>query len=176
MALVDWLRKLFGRQEDRKNLVAFYDVPSRRVVHIPPQELAPGVVRAKVDGIDKPVWILPDQLQPGPLQQPAFSEEIREYVRRIQETFAEHRPLSVEEWEDGFRRDRNPAQEIALWLHAADVYFAFAKAEAQTDRRKHLYQVIVACLTTTPETVRHVIPNGSLSGEQVDAVVRRFYH
>jgi hypothetical protein len=53
------------------------------------------------------------------------ASELR-HVRQIQAAFAEHRQLTFEEWEEGFRRDANPEREIAIWSHAADVYITFA--------------------------------------------------
>ena len=116
-------------------------------------ELRPGTIQAKVHGIDGVVWVLPDQLQvqQGEFQHPPFEEDVRAYIRQIKETFAEHRSLSFEEWEDGFRRDANPAREIAIWSHAADIYTAFTESEPSAERRKDVYRCIVACLTTGPD-------------------------
>lgn len=83
--------------------------------------------------------------------------------------------MSAAEWEDGFRRDRDPVPEIALWIHASDIYRDFTKDAPIADRRKHVYQVIVACLTSTPDMVRRVLPQGSLSGEEIDRIVARFF-
>ena len=71
--------------------------------------------------------------------------------------FAEHRPLSFEEWEDGFRRDANPVQEIAFWLHAADIYAKFTSGETDADRRNDVYRCIVTCMTTGPQAVWQVL-------------------
>jgi len=158
-------------------LVPFYDVASRKVLRIPKKELAPGCVLARVHGIgvDEPVWVAGDQLQPGPVQHPSFSEEVRQYIRQIQTTFAEHRPISIEEWEDGFRRDLNPASEIGLWVHAGKVYSEFAASEADAARRKHLYQLVICCLTAPAESIRQVLPPGPLNDAEIDAVLRKFF-
>src|SRR5262245_41215003 len=122
MGLRDWLKRRFGGGPRTAEMVRFYDVESRRVVDIPASVLRPGAVQAQVQGIDGLVWLLPDQLKQGEIKHPEFDEGIRDYIRQIQGAFAEHRPLSFEEWEDGFRRDADPEREIALWSHAADVY------------------------------------------------------
>ena len=125
MGIGTWFRRLFGKSPGGQDLVPFYDVHSKRVIRIPKKELAPGCIRARIHGIgiDDPVFVAGDQLhQPGPLIHPPFDEDVRPYIGQIQIAFAEHRRLSVEEWEDGFRRDRNPDQEIALWIHAAMIY------------------------------------------------------
>ena len=158
-------------------MVPFYDVASRKVIRIPKKELAPGCVLAKVEGIgvEEPVWVAGDQLQPGPVRNTSFSEEVREYIRQIQTTFAEHRPISVEEWEDGFRRDQDPASEIGLWVHAGKVYSEFAAKEADAARRKHLYQLVICCLTAPAASIRQVLPPGPLKDAEIDAVLRKFF-
>jgi hypothetical protein len=173
MGLGDWLKRRFGGRPTE--MVRFFDVESGRVVRIPAAELRPGAVQARVQGIEGLVWLLPDQLQQGEIKHPPFAEDVRAYIRQIQEAFAEHRPLSFEEWEDGFRRDAEPAREIALWSHAADVYTAFAGTEPSAERRKDVYRCIVACLTAGPDTVWHVLRPAVLSRAEAEQVVQRFY-
>jgi hypothetical protein len=156
-------------------MVPFLDVPSGRVVRIPASELRPGVIQARVQGIDELVWVLPDQLKEGEVKHPPFGEDVRDHIRQIQAAFAEHRALSFEEWEDGFRRDARPEREIAIWSHAADVYQVFATQEPSPERRKDIYRVIVACLTTSPEAVWHVLRPAVLSKAEAEKVVKRFY-
>jgi hypothetical protein len=174
MGLGDWLRKLFGGRKPPE-MVSFYDVETRRVVRIPAAELRPGAVQARVQGIHGVVWVLADRLKEGDVKHPPFDEEVGEYIRQIQAAFAEHRPLSFEEWEDGFRRDANPAQEIALWSHAADVYTAFAAEEPSAERRRDLYRCVVTCLATGPDGVWHVLQPGTLSRAEAERVVNRFF-
>jgi hypothetical protein len=175
MSLGDWLKRLFGRRASSTQMVRFYDVGSRRVVQIPASELRPGVVQAQVQGIEGLVWLLPDQLKQGELRHGPFGEDIKSYIRQIHEAFGEHRPISFEEWEDGFRRDANPEREIALWCHAADVYTAFTSAEPSAERRRDVYRCIVACLTTGPETVWHVFKPSVLSRVEAEQVIHRFF-
>jgi hypothetical protein len=140
MGLRDWFKRRFGSGGSSGELVPFFDVESGRVVRIPASELRPGVVQARVQGIEGLVWLLPGQLKQGDVKHPPFDEGTRTYIRQIREAFAEHRPLSFEEWEDGFRRDANPEREIALWSHAADIYTAFAGSEASAERRRDTYR------------------------------------
>lgn len=158
-------------------LVPFYDVADRRVIRIPRKELAPGCVLAKIDGIgvEEPVWVAGDQLQPGPLQHPPFDEEVRTIIGQVHAAFAEHRPLTLDEWEEGFRRDRDPIPEIALWVHAARIYSESAAKETDPARRKHLYQLVVCCLTASPDLIRQVLPAGPLKDAEIDDVLRRFF-
>lgn len=174
MGFRNWLRKLVGRQPSQET-VPFFDVEAGRVVRIPASELHPGAIQVRVQGIDELVWALPDQLTPGEIKHPEFNDDIREYIRLIQEAFAEHRPLSVEEWEDGFRRDADPEQEIALWLHAAEIYTVFATGEPDAGRRQDVYRCIVACLTTGPDTVWQVLRPEALSRSEAEQVVNQYF-
>jgi len=175
MGLGNWLKRRFGNGGRPTKMVPFFDVPSGRVVQIPAAELRPGTVQARVDGIDGIVWLLPDELQQGPIQHPEFGEDIREYIRQIHTAFAEHRSLSFEEWEEGFRRDTNPEREIAIWSHAADVYTAFADVEPSAERRGDVYRCIVACMTSGPADVWHVLKPEVLSRSEAEQVVNRFF-
>ena len=156
-------------------MVPFYDVPGKHVVRIPAAELRPGCVQARVEGIGGIVWVLPSQLQQGEVRHGPFDEEVRAYVRQIQETFAEHSEMSFDEWEDGLRRDAHPERETALWLHAADVYRAFAADEPSPARRAEMYRVVIACLTTGPDAVWNVIQLEALGRDEADRIVKRFY-
>ena len=155
--------------------VPFFDVTSRRVVHIPPAELRPAFIQARVEGVDGVVWVLPEQLMPGDIRHPPFDENIRNYIRDIQAAFAEHLDMSFEAWEEGFRRDANPAKEIALFVHAGGVYRRFADDEPSPERRAEIYRLLVACMTTSPDSVWHVVKLASLSRPEAERIVRRFY-
>lgn len=175
MGIFSRIKSLFARTLPPDGLVPFYDVPSRRVIQIPPTELRPGCVQARVEGVEGIVWILPEQLQEAPIRHPPFDEKMRSYIRDIQEAFAEHRDLSVEEWEEGFRRDGNPAREIAGFSYAADVYRLFTKEEPDATRRTDVYRLLIACMTTSPDSVWHVVNLNALTRPEAERIVRRFY-
>ena len=175
MKLLAWIKSLFKAPASSGDLVPFYDVPSRRLVRIPPSELRPGCVQAHVEGVEGIVWLLPEQLQQGEIRHPPFDEEIRSYIRNIQAAFAEHRDISFEEWEEGFRRDANPEREIAGFSYAADVYQLFAANEELPERRREVYRLLIACMTTSPDSVWHVVQLTALSRSEAERIVQRFY-
>jgi hypothetical protein len=175
MGLGDWMRKRFGSRQPSQEMVPFYDVEARRVVRIPASELRPGAIQVRLQGSDELVWALPEQLRESEVKHPEFDEGIRAYIRQIQAAFAEQRPLSFEEWEEGFRRDADPAQEIAIWSHAADIYAAFTAHEPSADRRRDVYRCIVTCMTTGPDAVWRVLRPEVLSREEAEQVVNRFF-
>jgi hypothetical protein len=175
MGIFTRIKSLFARRPPPDGFVPFFDVPSRRVVHIPPTELRPGCVQARVEGVEGIVWVLPEQLQQGPIRHPPFDEDVRSYIRDIQAAFAEHRSLSVEDWEEGFRRDAHPEREIAGFVYAADVYRRFTRDEPDATRRSDVYRLLVACMTTSPDSVWHVVKLDALTRPEAERIARRFY-
>lgn len=173
MRFGDWLKRLFGGRRPATGMVPFLDA-SGRIVQIPLSQLRPGMVRVQILG-DRVVWAWPGTFRQGEVRRPPFDEGVRAHIRRIQEAFAEQRPLSFEEWEDGFRRDAYPEQEIAIWSHAADVYRAFADNEVSPERRRDIYRVIVTCLTASPDSVWGVLKLEVLSHPEAEEVVKRVY-
>lgn len=156
--------------------VPFYDVESGTLVTIPAEELAPGAIRARVHGIDGIVWLLPDKIVSSPISHPLFPESERQRIRRIQETFAEHRPLSCDEWEDEFRRDADPAPEIAIWSHAADVYAdSIAGHQWSEAERDEVYGVILTCMMASSETIWRVLSLSVLDRKQAEEIIGRVY-
>jgi hypothetical protein len=170
----DWLNRLFAKPESQ-DTVPFYDFDVGSIVRIPRRELRPGTIEVQIQGMDGLVWVMPDQLQHGPIKHEPFDEEIREYLRQIQTSFAEHRDLTIDEWEDGFRRDANPKREIALWSHAADIYVQFTADDPSADRRRDVYRCIVACMTSSPDSVWSVLKPQALDRSEAERVVNRFY-
>lgn len=175
MGVRDWLRKTFFGGQPSIEMVPFLDVENRRVIQIPASELRAGAIQIRLQGSEQVVWAIADQLQAGNVKHSEFDEETRDLIRQIQKAFAEQRPLSLEEWEDGFRRDANPNREIALWTHAANVFVAFTAGEPSGDRRRDVYRCIVACLTTGPDEVWKVLRPEALSRKDAEQVVHRFF-
>jgi hypothetical protein len=171
----DWFCKAFGSRQPSQEMVPFLDVESGRVVCIPASELRPGAMQVRLQGSNEVVWALPEQLRESEVKHPEFDEGIRAYIRQIQAALAEQSPLSFEEWEEGFRRDANPAQGIAIWSHAAHIYVAFTAQEPSADRRRDVYRCIVTCMTTGPDTVWHVLRPQVLSRDEAEQIVNRFF-
>jgi hypothetical protein len=174
MGFSAWLKRVFRRGDGSAEMVRFLDVETGRVVQIPALELRPGTIQVQMEGIGL-VWALPHQFKDGGVRHAPFDERVRAYIHQIHETFGEHRHLSFDEWEDGFRRDAKPEREIALWSHAADVYTVFACDEPSPERRKDVYRCVVACLTATPDTVWHVLKPTLLSRGEAEQIVNGFY-
>jgi hypothetical protein len=175
MGLANWMEGLFRGRRSAPETVLFLDV-SGRITQIPFSAVGPGMIPVRLQGREETVWAMTEHLTASSeLRHPPFHEQVRSYIRNIQETFAEHRPLSFYEWEIGFRQDANAWQEIALWSHAADVYRAFGEKDLSPERRKEVYRVIVSCLAATPDTVWKILELKVLNRREAQRIVRRVY-
>jgi hypothetical protein len=133
------------------------------------------MIEAQIQGIGR-VWVSALQLSEGPFRHPPFSQEVREYLRRIKTCLDEVFPQTLEKWEDGFRRDQNAAQEIAIWLHIASVYeFFTSNKELTANERREYFHVIHACSTSPREHVLQIFNLTALSRKQAEQVIDRFY-
>ena len=155
--------------------VPFYDFDVDSVVYIPRDEISPGAIEVQIQGINGLVWVLPEQLQKGSIKHSRFDEKLHDYIRQIHGAFAEHRDLTLDEWEDDFRRDENPEREIAIWSHAADVYVQFTADEPSFARRLDIYRCIVTCMATRPDSIWSILEPQVLDRAEAQRVVDRFY-
>jgi hypothetical protein len=173
----DWFRRALHRRRPGETVktVPFRDAGSGRIVRIPASELSPGAILGKDVRTGKLAWLNADDVQPGEIRHPPFGESVRQYIREIQAALAEPRPLTFEEWEDGFRRDADALYEIALWLHAAKVYRDATAGETSPERRLDVYRVIVSCLAASPGTVWLILKTQVLTRQEADRVIQRIY-
>jgi hypothetical protein len=157
-------------------MVRIYDVESRSVYEIPAAELAPGMVAANVEGIEETVWIDRDQLQKSEPQHGPFSEEVRDYIRQIKAYIDEVYCLSLEEWEDGFRRDRDPGQEIGIWLHVGRTFHGLMHdGSFLPDQKEDVFRILSGCLVAPRERVLDAVERGALSKHDAERIVDAFY-
>ena len=166
--------RLFGRP--KPDLVPYHDFSTGKTTLIPKAELGPGAVLAQIQGQPHPVYADSAQLQQGPHQHPPFEGELKDMIVSLANDLAEVRPLSFEEWEDGFRRDRIPDREIAGWIHLAAILQTMtATFSLGLPERKECYRVLIACYTGERATVRERSDPRLLSEEQVDLAIKYFF-
>jgi hypothetical protein len=165
-----------GPEEAR---VPVYDFDTRQVHLIPAAELAPGMVRARLNGVEDEVWVDASRLQQNVHQQPPFPEEVRDLFRQLKAALDEVYPMSLEQWEDGFRRDSNPEPEIAYWLHLAQTYSRLVAPDAglgaTPERRLAVFKLLAGCGIAPRERVLGVAERGPLTREEAERVVDAFF-
>lgn len=163
-------------REDSEPRVQVYDVPTGKLSTIPARELAPGMMRVTMNGVEGDCWVRPDQLQQSPYQHASFDEEARTHLHQIKDALDEVHLMSLEEWEDGFRRDRNAEREIAIWLHIAEVYARLTKDKSLTSgERQDVFRILLACANNPHERVLATAGVQVLSRPEAEAVMEEFY-
>ncbi|HUC79627.1 MAG TPA: hypothetical protein VMR70_01875 [Flavisolibacter sp.] len=104
------------------------------------------------------------EISPSPVVHDSLTAEQMEKVVRIQKTFAEVFPATLEETITNFKRDQNPDKEITVWLNMANVYEAFVRKHAVINlAKKHeVFKLILlqsmmsdeeALMETNPQTL-----------------------
>lgn len=163
-------------REDGEPRVQVYDVPTGTLSTIPARELGPGMVRVTMNGVEGDCWVRPDQLQQSPYQHPPFDEEVRTHLHQIKDALDEVHLMSLEEWEDGFRRDRNAEREIAIWLHIAEVYARLTEGKSLTSgERQDVFRILLSCANNPRERVLATAGVQVLSRPEAEAVMAGFY-
>ena len=102
-------------------------------------------------------WVDATHLKKSPPQQFEFGPEFLEVFEFLSETLAEVYPQTVEEWADGFRRDSNPKQEIAIWENIANAFIHLTgDPQPSFEERKEIFTVINQAISNRSSTS----PNG----------------
>jgi hypothetical protein len=144
----------------RFNPREFYTVPST--------ELPPGLVRIHIknDGEFYAVQEVVTQLSEGSgFRHPPFSDAVRAIFSRLQRAFNDLMPMTVEEWEDGFRKDTHPWREIALWELWADGMVKFTGhitgADAVSKQKRRDIFGLLRQLNDLPHETKTLLQRGT---------------
>ncbi len=135
------------------------------------------MVRAQIDGVGL-VWVAAKQLctLTPPLRHPPLGEDARRRVYQIKVALDDVVNQTVDEWEDGFRREGNPEQEITIWLHMASVYKACtAGARMSRQERRDCFNVIQACATAPREHALNTVLLEAISRNDAERIIDLFY-
>ncbi|WP_158978976.1 hypothetical protein [Cellulophaga sp. L1A9] len=87
-----------------------------------------------------------EELTPSPVNNASVTETQLAHIKRIQQTFEEVYPISLEETIKNFKRDLHPDNEIDIWLAMANAYEPFATANAGAEKlalRKEAYKLVL---------------------------------
>ena len=154
--------------------VTVYDPDTESYTEVPESELAPGMIQVKIKGHEGLVWIEPSELKQSEYRHPPFTGPRREKIAKIQSAFPEIYDNSYEFWEDGFRRDENPDNEIKIWLHIATVYSEFASGKS-LEYRDELFRLVLACSNSGRDQLKNIFEAELIAPEQIEAVASSYY-
>jgi hypothetical protein len=97
------------------------------------------------------VLVPTDRIVKGGYRHPPFGEEYRPFFERMSSLFGEVCPGSPEDWEDDFRRDRNPEREMDVWNKIAGFYEHFTRTGTWTlGQKEELLGLLLACVNAGP--------------------------
>jgi hypothetical protein len=163
--------------ETKTELVKVYDFITRETTTIPASELTAGMVRIQIDGSDEIVWADSAQLKQGALRHPPFGGALREKILYVQQSLADVYPGTYEFWEDGFRRDLHAEQQIDLWVSVCRCFDSFSEQDSLTaEERREAFQILVACLNTTPSTVFETVSVRALDRSVAQQLADAFFY
>lgn len=164
------------KRKNKNQIVTIWDAPSNTFTQIPKSELAPGMVQCKIQGRSGVVWreAASVDLKKTPYRHPPFEGNVRLLIGSLSVSFAGVYEHSYKFWEDGFRKDTNPLNEIFIWIVAADVYHKFAEGRS-LPFRKELFRLVAVCNVTPRDTLPLVFEKKLLSSQDVEAVAESYY-
>jgi hypothetical protein len=88
----------------------------------------------------------PSKIQLGPIVHNELTEEQIEKIKKIQSSLADVLPISLEETITNFKRDRNPDNEINIWLEMLSAYEKFISKEGNEitlNKKTEVFQLIL---------------------------------
>jgi len=157
--------------------VRTYSFATRKVVEIPEEELAPEMLRVSVDGVGD-VYMNTRELKPGTeVRHPLFPEETVRLIQQIGDDLAEVLPQQCKDnWVDGFRYDRNPDREIAIWRRIADVYLVATRSRPMNlPMKQECFRVLMNCTSAEASTVLQITPLAFLTRNEAARIVDAYF-
>ncbi len=154
--------------------ITIYDPETKIYTEVSESELAPGMVRASVDGREGDVWIDPSLLKQSEYRHPPFEGDLRDQILSIQASFPSVYEKTFEFWQDGFRRDQNPDREIAVWHHIADVYGRHAAGKPQS-YREELFSLLLTCSNSDHQRIATVFNTTIITEEDFHRITSEYY-
>ena len=152
--------------------VRLYDFDTKSVTTIPTRELAPGMVKVQIRGLEGDYWVDGSKLKKSPPRHAPFGEEYQDRFAFLQATFHDVYPQTLEGWEDGFRRDANPAKQIEWWVNLAKVFKYFTDGKSlNKDERKDIFDLVLLACNNGPETVSLTFTPQVLSSNRMQKIL-----
>jgi hypothetical protein len=153
--------------------VEVINVETGDVSFVPSEQIGPGIVRISYEG--KEYWADSAQLQQNDYQHEPFEGKVKARIESIMARLTDVYPLSYQEWEDGFRRDQNPINEIIIWEHIVSVYQSYATQTSELAIQSEIYSVVVTCSYSEPDQVLNQLSLKSLSEVKAKEIIRAYY-
>jgi hypothetical protein len=114
-----------------------------------------------------------DQIQPNRIVHDTLSTEQIAQIKKIQVTFAEVNPSTLDETITNFKRDQNPDNEINEWLGMAAAYekFLSAKPSMELSKKKEAYKLILLRSMMDAEQAKQQAGLQLLTTQEIDEIL-----
>jgi hypothetical protein len=89
----------------------------------------------------------PKDIRPNEIVHDSLSPDQVAKITRIQATFADVFPVSLDETITNFKRDLNPDNEIAIWLKMTDAYEKYItsrQTQLDLNKKKEVFKLILS--------------------------------
>lgn len=105
----------------------------------------------------------PNDIQISEVVHDSLTAEQIEKIKKIQSTFAEVYPVSLEQTITDFKRDQNPDSEIDIWLQMVDAYEKYLSSKKGNVDLKTKLEVYKLILSRTMMSEEEAIVNTKLT-------------
>lgn len=153
--------------------VEVYDFDTKKVYLVPQDTLGPEMIRIDLEG--KIYWADSRQLTQNTFQHPPFEGELKQRILKIQKELESVNSQTYAEWQDGFRRDQNPKNEIAIWEHIVSVYQRFSKNYPDIAAKKEIYRIALLCSYSEEPVVLTQANVKVISAQIVQEIIDEYY-
>jgi hypothetical protein len=154
--------------------VKVYDAKTKEVVTIPASELAPGMIRANIEGVGE-VFIAASELEASHGSPKALPDGFAAIATAVFEIIGPQIPsLDLRRWIEGFQSDLHPVRELTMWMTAALVFYEMShQAKDAADVRHDVFHVSSSVMTNGKHTLE-VVELRRISKARAQAVVDRY--
>ena len=153
--------------------VNVYDFATQRVSQIPAAELAPGMIKANVEGVGE-VFIRADgvsESNPNRILPEGFEPIASVVLEIIGPRMASIK--SSEDWLGPFRKDAHPVRELISWMWVAAVYHEMTHGGTDPEPvTRDVFTVLVSSMTNGAQALE-VIQLGRISTSRAKAIIAR---
>jgi hypothetical protein len=160
-------------------MVRVFDNKTNEIRVIPMDELAPGMMMVNItleDGtVQKNVWMDSNDINKGRiLFTEPFTEEFLQTLAKLKLDLSEVYPLSMQQWENNFRKESAPQDEIKVWRKAADFYMLWIKPTHSLGQKKEILQIILLCTLNPSDSILKIVDLHFLARQEAGELINAF--
>ncbi|MFM7149611.1 MAG: hypothetical protein ACKO23_07190 [Gemmataceae bacterium] len=113
--------------------------------------------------MSEPEYVQPDQLEPGPIRNESLPPVLLAQIKQVFDVIGPYIGMTLEEFEIGFMRDMNPANEVAIWASITAVWRAYHEKYLDGEKLpagqgKNLLGALVAISTGVKDGAKLAVP------------------